>query len=244
MLPKIPGVMRANKLLALLPPADYEKFVSRSENVQLQFGQVLANRSEPMSHVYFPTTGFISLIATVEGGDLEVGMAGDEGMIGVSLSLGIDGMNTRALVQGAGTAWRMSAPEFHRQLGKGPLLRQEMGRYTHVVMSQFAQTAGCNRYHVVEQRLARWLLMTADRAHSEFFDITHEFLATMLGVRRVGVTNAAGELQARELIHYSRGHLRILDRKGLEKAACSCYKSDIAVYNSAWSGLKQPAALQ
>jgi CRP-like cAMP-binding protein len=244
MLPKIPAAVRTNKLLALLPAIDHEKFVARCENVQLEFGHVLANRGQALSHVYFPTTGFVSLIATVEGGDLEVGMAGDEGMVGVSLSLGMDNMNTRSLVQGAGKAWRMSAPHFLRELSRSPMLRQEMARYTHVVMSQFAQTAGCNRYHVVEQRLARWLLMTADRAHADFFDITHEFLAAMLGVRRVGVTNAAGELQARELIHYSRGHLRIIDRKGLEIAACSCYKADLAVYDSAWPDLKRPVALQ
>jgi CRP-like cAMP-binding protein len=227
-------VPRLNKLLANLPHAEGERFMDNCEHVELAFGQVLATRGDPLSHAYFPTDSFVSLIASVEGGDLEVGMAGNEGMVGISMGLGISDSGVRAMVQGPGPALRMSARGFHGQLAKSAPLRRQMGRYAHIVMSQFAQTAGCNRYHVVEQRLARWLLMTADRAHSESFDITHEFLATMLGVRRVGVTNAASELQAQELIRYARGHLRILDRKGLERIACSCYKADLALYDRAW----------
>lgn len=225
---------RFNKLLSHLPRSEGERFVASCERVELEFGQVLATRGQPLSHAYFPTDSFVSMIATVEGGDLEVGMAGNEGMVGISLGLGIEDSSVRAMVQGPGLALRMNARTFHGELAKSTPLRRQMGRYAHIVMSQFAQTAGCNRYHVVEQRLARWLLMTADRAHSESFDITHEFLATMLGVRRVGVTNAASELQSQELIRYSRGHLRILDRKGLERIACSCYKADIALYDRAW----------
>ena len=225
---------RRNKLLAGLPRAEGERFAGRCEAIGLEFGQVLVNRGDPLTHAYFPTSGFVSLIAQVDGSLLEVGMAGDEGMLGISLGLGVEDSSIRMMVQGAGTALRISARSFHRELGDSLALRGSVGRYTHAVMSQFAQTAGCNRYHLVEQRLARWLLMTADRAHSDTFDITHEFLAAMLGVRRVGVTNAAGELQARELIRYSRGHLRIVDRKGLEHAACSCYKSDLASYASAF----------
>jgi len=228
-------VLHKNKLLAHLPLAQAEQFVSRCEPVELRFGDTLATRGEPLTHAYFPTASFISLITTVDGGSLEVGLAGNEGMMGVSLGLGVEASNLRALVQGAGPALRIGADAFLREMSRNVALRKNMNRYTHVVMSQFAQTAGCNRFHVVEQRLARWLLMTADRAHAESFDITQEFLAAMLGVRRVGVTNAAGELQSRELIRYSRGHMRILDRKGLEKAACSCYKTDIASYERAWS---------
>lgn len=232
--PKASPIPRLNKLLSHLPRAEGERFVDGCEQVDLAFGQVLATRGEPLSHAYFPTDSFVSLISSVEGGDLEVGMAGNEGMVGISMGLGIADSGVRAMVQGPGPALRMDAQSFQGQLAKSTALRQQMGRYAHIVMSQFAQTAGCNRFHVVEQRLARWLLMTADRAHSESFEITHEFLATMLGVRRVGVTNAATELQSRELIRYSRGNMRVLDRKGLERVACSCYKADIALYNRAW----------
>ncbi|HUP31179.1 MAG TPA: Crp/Fnr family transcriptional regulator [Usitatibacter sp.] len=229
------SIARHNKLLSHLPKAECERFVANCEAVELPFGQVLATRGTALSHAYFPTDCFVSLIATVEGGDLEVGMAGSEGMVGISLGLGIEDSGVRAMVQGPGRALRMDAGAFRTELDKSPSLRRQIGRYAHIVMSQFAQTAGCNRYHVVEQRLARWLLMTADRAHAEHFDITHEFLATMLGVRRVGVTNSAGELQSQELIRYARGHLRILDRKGLERVACSCYKADLALYDRAWN---------
>lgn len=226
-------VTRINQLLTRLPGTEGERFAGRCEEVELVFGHVIANRGDPLTHAYFPTGGYISLIAQVDGANLEVGMVGDEGMIGVSLGLGVDDSSVRMMVQGAGTALRISAKSFNRELDDSRALRGSVGRYTHAVMSQFAQTAGCNRYHLVEQRLARWLLMTADRAHSDAFDITHEFLAAMLGVRRVGVTNAAGELQARELIRYSRGRLRIIDRKGLERAACSCYKADLETYAKA-----------
>jgi CRP-like cAMP-binding protein len=228
-----PTAIRHNKLLAGLPGAEGERLAGRCEMVELGFGDVLAQRGDAMTHAYFPLQSFISLIAQVGDQRIEVGMAGDEGMVGISLGLGIEASSLRAMVQGGGSALRMPARAFQRELAGSAPLRSRMGGYTHVMMSQFAQTAACNRFHVVAQRLARWLLMTADRAHTDSFDITHEFLAAMLGVRRVGVTNAAGELQARELIRYSRGHMRILDRKGLERAACACYRADLASYDRA-----------
>jgi CRP-like cAMP-binding protein len=231
----IATVVPSNKLLAHMPPAEAQRFESRCEPIDLEFGARLASRGERLTHVYFPTDSFISLIATIDGDGVEVGLAGDEGMMGVSLALGVNTTNLRAMVQGGGPALRMDTAAFLRELARNPALRETVGRYTAVVMNQLAQSAGCNRFHVVEQRLARWLLMTADRAHGDSFAMTQEFLAAMLGVRRVGVTNAAGELQSRELIRYSRGQLRILDRKGLEKASCSCYKADIASYALAWS---------
>jgi CRP-like cAMP-binding protein len=162
---------------------------------------------------------------------LEVALAGNEGMFGVSVALGAAHSTVRGLVQGSGKAWRMGAAPFRRELARSPALDRSVKRYIHVLMGQLARTAGCNRFHVVEQRLARWLLMTSDRAHSSNIHITHEFLAFMLGVRRVGITKAATALQKKKLIAYSRGEVAILDRPGLEAASCACYRADMELYS-------------
>ena len=214
----------ANSMLAALPRNQYRRLLAGLELVALTFGEVLYEPGERIRHVYFPNDSLISLLTLVDNHlALEVGMVGREGMIGLPLAMGRDVSPVRALVQGAGTAMRMKAARFSEEIRKSPKLQGEINRYTGALMAQITQTAACNRFHVVEARLARWLLMTRDRVGSDDFRLTHEFLGHMLGVRRVGVTNAARALQRRKLIAYSRGRIRILDRRGLEGAACSCY---------------------
>jgi CRP-like cAMP-binding protein len=219
-----------NRLLDLLPTRERERVLKDCELVDLVFDTTLWEQGDRMRYIYFPTVGFISLLTSVDDHTLEVGMTGDEGMCGHSTVLGVDDAPLRALVQGAGKSLRIKASTFRQHLESIPTLRQIMLGYIHVRLGQLAQTAACTRFHVVEARLARWLLMTQDRAHSDAFDVTQEFLAYMLGVRRVGVTAAARILQSRKLIRYARGHLSVLNREGLEDAACVCYRSDLDVY--------------
>ena len=215
----------ANNLLAALPRKECRHLIDDMEQVALTYGEVLYEPGQPIRHVYFPNDSVVSLLTLVDRHQaLEVGLVGREGMVGIPLALEIAISPVRALVQGTGTAMRMKAAPFVKTLRQSPALERELHRYTYALMAQITQTAACNRFHVVEARLARWLLMTHDRLQSSPFQLTQEFLSHMLGVRRVGITKAARTLQQDALIRYSRGHITILDRKGLEAAACSCYE--------------------
>ena len=224
------AVPATNRLLDALLHKDREQLLANCEHIELNIGEVLYRAGELIPHVYFPTGGFISLVAPIDSTNLEVGIVGNEGIVGITLMLGVDIAPFTALVQGTGTALRITASSFLRILEQSPELHRVLKRYLYVSMSQLAQTAACTRFHLVEGRLARWLLMTGDRAHSDHFHITHVFLAYMLGVRRVGITKAANLLQQRNLISYRRGDITILDRAGLEAASCGCYRADKAIY--------------
>ena len=213
-----------NELLAAMPRKAYDALAPALAPVTLPFGEVLYEADALITHVYFPCESMVSLLLPVEDHfDVEVGLVGREGILGASLSLGIARSPVKALVQGAGSALRLSATRFRRELAHNPALQRAVNRYVHSLMQQITQTAACNRFHVVEARLARWLLMTRDRMRSSKFRMTHEFLSHMLGVRRVGVTEAASSLQRQKLIEYTRGNISILDEPGLEAACCGCY---------------------
>jgi CRP-like cAMP-binding protein len=201
------------------------------EPVQLTMATVLNDGDMPIRHVYFPIEGFISLVTRLDGKPvLEVGMVGREGMLGAQVALGVTREPLHAVVQGSGSAWRIGRIAFQRELTRNAPLQQSLRRYLHVTMTQLAGSAACLRFHQIAPRLARWLLMTQDRANSTHFRVTHEFLAFMLGVRRVGITTAATALQRQGLVKYHRGDITIINRRRLEKAACGCYESDRKIY--------------
>jgi CRP-like cAMP-binding protein len=216
-----------NRLIGLLPPAAQRTLLALGEEVPLVLAEVLSEPGERTTHVYFPTRGFVSLISRVDQHPgLEVGMVGREGMLGVHVALGASIAPLHAVVQGPGAAWCVAVLPFRRELARSAALQRGVDRYVNELMVQLAASAACLRFHLIGPRLARWLLMSQDRAQADHFHMTQEFLAYMLGVRRVGVTNAAGVLQRAGLIDYHRGELRVTDRAGLEAAACSCYAAD------------------
>jgi CRP-like cAMP-binding protein len=220
-----------NKLIAMLPRKDRMQMTRGFQSVPLSLGEVLCEPGERTRHVYFPTEGFISLLTQTDGTlSLEVGMVGNEGMTGAHIALDVATAPLRSLVQGSGLALRMSSARFRTELAGSSALRGVMNRYMYVLTSQMSVSAACLRFHQIGPRLARWLLMSQDRAHADAFAVTQEFLAYMLGVRRVGITQAARVLQRKGLIEYRRGNLLVTDRKGLESEACSCYAAGLSVY--------------
>ena len=222
-----------NQLLSLLPAADRSRLQELSEWVPLEPGAVLGESGMPTRDVYFPVDGFVSLIARNDDSpELELGMVGREGMLGAPVALGVNVAPMRLVVQGAGAAWQMSVVSFRQELARSVALQRCVNRYLYVLMAQMASCSVCQRFHSLSLRLARWILVSQDRAGTDLFHMTQELLASRLGVRRVGITHAAGALQSAGLIAYHRGHIHVLDRVGLEAAACGCYAADRHTYAS------------
>lgn len=216
-----------NGLLAALPPREREALWRHGERVVLTPDDVLIRPGERVRQVWFPFDGLIALLVEVDGHDaLAVGLVGSEGMLGAPLVLGVHASPLRARVQVAGSALRVGSADFQHVLAEAPALGRSVRRYLVGRLAQIARTAACASFHVVEARLACWLLMAHDRAHGDRVQLTHERIARLLGVRRSGVSTAAGVLQGRDLIDYTRGHILVLDRAGLERAACACYRQD------------------
>ena len=213
-----------NQILNALTRPEYERLAAHLDPINLSQGEILYQPDQPITHVYFPNRGTVSVVSIFEdGGSVEVGMVGNEGMFGVCVFLGSISTPLLAQVQLPGDALRMRADVLRKEFQKGQQLQDILLRYTQAFITQIAQTAACNRAHPVEGRLVRWLLMCQDRSSSKDLNLTQEFIATMLGVRRAGITEAAGQLQDAGLIEYHRGHITILDRERLEAASCECY---------------------
>lgn len=221
-----------NQLLSRVAPRERREILAKCAEVLLPFGEVLCEPEAQIRHVYFPIEGFVSLITPPGAANsLEIALVGNEGIFGGTVVLGVNTSPLRGLVQGAGSGLRMGVREFRLAYAKHASLKQVVNAYLYVQFAQIAQIAACGRFHDLHARLARWLLMTQDRAASDTFKLTHTFLAQMLGVRRAGVTTAAGEMQRRKYIHYRRGVVQVLNRPALEAAACRCYQALNTLYS-------------
>lgn len=220
-----------NILLGSLPRKEGRGFINLCDEVELNFSEILNKPGKRTHHVYFPTVGFISLIAPINSQtNIEVGMVGREGMVGLNYALGVNFSLLLSQVQGAGTALCMEADQFLQIFKKSNTLQQKLRAYAYVRMNQLAQTIGCNRFHLIDKRLANWILRSYDCANCDEFAITHEFLSYMLGVRRASVSESASRLKKKKLISYSRGRLKILNRSGLEAITCECYSRNKTIY--------------
>jgi CRP-like cAMP-binding protein len=216
---------RQNHLLAVLPTVEFDRLLPHLEMVPLPLGKVLYESGDTMNHVYFPTNAIVSLLYELEdGGSAEIAVVGNEGIVGIALFMGGDTMLNRAVVQSEGHAYRLTGRVLKQEFNRAAVLQHLLLRYTLALLTQMAQTAVCNRHHSVDLQLCRWLLLSLDRLPSNVLNMTQELIANMLGVRREGVTEAAGRLQSAGLIHYQRGHIIVLDRPGLEKRVCECYE--------------------
>lgn len=213
-----------NHLLAALPKGDYQRLLSSLELIPLPLGWAVYESGHDQGYVYFPTTSIVSLLYVMEdGSSAEIAIVGNDGLVGIALFMGGETTPSRAVVQSAGYGYRLKAEHLKKEFERGGEVQHLLLRYTQSLITQMAQTAVCNRHHSVEQQLCRWLLLSLDRLTSNELKMTQELIANMLGVRREGVTEAAGKLQKDNLINYSRGHIIVLDRPGLEKRVCECY---------------------
>jgi CRP-like cAMP-binding protein len=220
----VPGSLPENRLLAALPAKEYKRLLPELEPVELAFAQTIYSPGDTIRHVYFPNNSIVSLLAAEpHHASLEVGMIGNEGMTGISVFMGVNTSRTLALVQGAGTAVRMKAATLRRESDHVGSFHVLLHRYAHSLLTQMSLSSACNRFHTLSSRLARWLLMTQDRIGTTEFRLTQEFMSNMLGVRREGVNKAAGQLQRKKLVRYTRGQMAILNRSGLEDVSCPCY---------------------
>jgi len=216
---------KQNQLLDALPEADYLRIQDMLEYISMPLGEVLYESGGRLKHVYFPTTSIVSLLYVLESGaSAEIAVVGNEGILGISLFMGGETTPSRAVVQSAGYGYRMRASFLKQEFSRAGPMNQLLLRYTQALITQMAQTAVCNRHHSIEQQLCRWLLLSLDRLAADDLNMTQELIANMLGVRREGVTEAAGKLQSAGLIEYSRGHIRVLDRPKLETRVCECYQ--------------------
>jgi len=223
--PPIPTNKRQNHLLAVLPEPERERLFPHLEPITMPLGKALYESGDRLEHVYFPTTAIVSLLYIMENGaSAEIAIVGNEGVVGIALFMGGETMPNRAVVQSAGHAYRLSGQLLKQEFNRGGALQHLLLRYTLAMLTQMAQTAVCNRHHSVDQQLCRWLLLSLDRLPANELSMTQELIANMLGVRREGVTEAAGKLQKAGLIHYSRGRIIVLDRPGLEARVCECYE--------------------
>ena len=228
-----PDGLIENRLLAALPGKEFKSILPHLEPVTFSLGASLYEPGSHMKHLYFPTTCIVSLLYTMENGtSAEIGMVGNEGVVGIALFMGGDTAPNRAIVQSAGDAFRMKAKAIRDEFIRAGEFQLSLLRYTQALINQISQTAVCNRLHPIEQQLCRWLLLSHDRLQSDELKMTQEMIANMLGVRREGVTLAAGALQGNKLITYSRGQITVLNREGLEAAACKCYSIIKAEYDS------------
>lgn len=215
---------KQNHLLAALPDADFARLAQHLELMPMPLGEILCEPGEKLHHAYFPTNSIVSLqYATESGATVEIAGVGNEGVIGIALFMGGDAATNSAVVQTAGHAYRLEGKLLQQEFKRGEVMQRLLLRYTQALMTQTSQTAVCNRHHSVDQQLSRWLLVTLDRLASNELVMTQEMIAGMLGVRREGITEAAGKLQRQGLINYRRGHITVLDRGGLEARACECY---------------------
>lgn len=213
-----------NRLLAALPAADFERLQPLLELLPLPLGLAVYESGRDQGYVYFPTTSIVSMLYVMEdGSSAEIAVVGNDGLVGIALFMGGETTSSRAVVQSAGFGYRLKAAALKKEFERGGELQHLLLRYTQALITQMAQTAVCNRHHSLEQQLCRWLLLSLDRLNSNELKMTQELIANMLGVRREGVTEAAGKLQKDGLITYSRGHITVLDRPALEKRVCECY---------------------